>query len=266
MRRGVIGAVGVGLLLVFAGCGQTDYATDVTEDGAQLNGTITTLTEGVDTTAWFEYWLTANPAAKQQTPDQNVTSTGPINADIGSLANRTEYQYRLCGTEDDSQVVCAQTRRFTTGRDTVQAYGESEREVGPTRTRWFSDLDFDLVAGASGVSGPGVVTEHFVGTAGHLQFDIGGPAGSYEVTCFEVSGNTATIGFHRTEDQISLQSFAQLVDGGALGSGLDTVAGHINELPGAEQRDPSDCSSPVEGALPLQAGEIVVNEAPPGPT
>ena len=119
--------------------------------------------------------------------------------------------------------------------------------MGPTRTRWFSDLDCDLVAGSSGVSGPGVVTEHFVGTAGHLQFDIGGPAGSYEVTCFEVSGNTATIGFHRTEDQISLQSFAQLVDGGALGSGLDTVAGHINELPGAEQRDPSDCSSPVEG-------------------
>jgi hypothetical protein len=265
MHLGVLGAVGTGLLLLAAGCGQTDYATQVTSTGAHLNATITTLNEQAPTTGWFEYWPTSAPSSAQETTHRDVTDTGPFGEAVGGLQNHTEYRYRFCGSEGGSDRVCAQTHRFTTGRETVQAYGESEREVGPTRSRWFSDLDFDLVAGPSGVSGPGVVTEHFVGTAGHLQFDIGGPAGSYEVTCFEVSGNTATIGFHRTEDQISLQSFAQLVDGGPLGSGLDTVAGHINELPGVEQRNPSDCSSPVAGALPLKAGEIVINEAPPGP-
>ena len=267
MRRGVVGAVGAGLLLVFAGCGQTDYATDVTEDGAQLNGTITTLTEGVDTSAWFEYWPTANPAAKQQTPDQDVTSTGPINAEIGSLANHTEYQYRLCGTEDDGEVVCAQTRRFTTGRDTVQAYGRTETtDPNSPSVRWIEGIDFDMVSSPSGVEGAGVLELHFAGGFGHLQFDVGGHPDVTAVTCFDVSGNTAIIGFHRVEGQFSFQSFAQLVDGGPLGSGLDTAAAHINELPGAQQRDPSNCTSPLEGPLPLEAGEVVINRAPSSPT
>jgi hypothetical protein len=267
MRRGVIGAVGVGLLLVFAGCGQTDYATGVTEDGAQLNGTITTLTEGVETTAWFEYWPTANLAAKQQTPDQNVTSTGPINADIGSLANRTEYQYRLCGTEDDSQVVCAQTRRFTTGRDTVQAYGDTDFVGDPLGVpERFRGLDFDVVAGSSGVSGPAFVFYELDAGPYILTFPLGSHT-TPTVTCFEVGGNTAVIGLRNTDRPDLQQSFVQLVDGGPLGSGQDGLAAIVNDLPpDYADRDPSDCSPIQRPLIPLSSGEIVVNEAPPGPT
>jgi hypothetical protein len=265
MRRGVVGALGVGLLLVFAGCGQTDYATDVIEDGAQLNGTITTLTEDVATTAWFEYWPTANPAAKQQTPDQNVANTGPINADVGGLANRTEYQYRLCETEDDSQAVCVQTRRFTTGRDTVQAYGDSET-VGSTPVHRFRELDLDVVADPSGVSGPAFVKDQFAGGFGTISFDLGSHS-TPTVTCFEVSGNVAVIGLHNTDGTNSLQSFVELVDGGPLGSGEDKITAHVNEAPGETvHREPTDCSPVQKPLLALISGEIVINEAPPGPT
>jgi hypothetical protein len=267
MRRGVIGALGVGLLLVFAACGQTDYATDVTEDGAQLNGTITTLAEDVTTTAWFEYWPTANPSNKQQTPDQDVTSTGPLNADVGSLANQTEYQYRLCGTEDDSQVVCAQTRRFTTGRATVQGYGYTDFVGDPLGVRErFQGLDFDAVAGSSGLSGPAFVVYELDAGSSILTFPLGSRT-TPTVTCFDVEGNTAVIGLHNAEQPNVPQSFVQLVDGGPLGSGQDGLAALVNDLPpDSPDRDPSDCSPIQKPLIPLISGEIVVNEAPPGPT
>jgi hypothetical protein len=263
MHRGVLAAVGAGLVFA-AGCGQTDYATEVGEDGARLNATITTLAEEVVTTAWFEYWPTANPAAKQQTPDQDIASTGPFSEDIGGLANHTEYQYRLCATEDDSPAVCAQTRRFTTGRDTVQAYGESVHiDAAPPTVIWIEDIDVDLVGEPSGVSGAGFLELH-ASRSEHLQWDIGGPSDVTDITCFEVSGNTAIVGLLRSEGE-SPQGFVQLVDGGPLGSKEDTVAATVN-FPTGPQRDPSDCSSPLANPLPLKSGEIVINEAPPGPS
>jgi len=266
VRRGGIGAVGAGLLILFAACGQTDYATDVTENGAQLNGTITTLTEDVDTTAWFEYWPTANPAAKQQTPDQDVTGTGPINADISSLVTRTEYQYRLCGTEDDSQVVCAQTRRFTTARDTVQAYGDTDFVGDPLGVpERFRALAVDVVAGSSGVSGPAFVFYELDAGSSILTFPLGSRT-TPTVTCFDVDGNTAIIGLYNAEQQNVPQSFLQLVDGGPLGSGQDGLAALVNDLPPeSPNRDPSDCSPIQKPLIPLTSGEIVVNEAPAAP-
>ena len=194
-------------------------------------------------------------------------STGPINADIGSLANRTEYQYRLCGTEDDSQVVCAQTRRFTTGRDTVQAYGDTEIIGNSLDGRhWFEGLDFDVVAGPTAVSGPAFAISFFsAGTP-----IVGLPLGSHaapDVTCFEVHGNVAVIGLFNPERGNSQQSFVMLVDGGGLGSGQDAVVSSINDWgPHPEpDRDPSDCSPIQKTVMHLSSGEIVVNEAPPAP-
>ncbi len=267
MNRGVVAAVGAGVALLAAGCGQTDYATQVTEDSAQLNGTITTLTENVTTTAWFEYWPTANSAAKQQTPDQDITSAGPISDDVSGLANHTEYQYRLCGTEDDSEVVCAQTRRFTTGRDTVQAYGDTEIIGNAIDGRhWFEGLDFDVVAGPTGVSGPAFATSFF--SAGTPIVSV--PLGSHtapNVTCFEVNGNVAVIGLNNPERSNAQQSFVMLVDGGGLGSGQDAVVSSINDWPPHPEPDriPSDCSPIQKTVMHLTSGEIVVNEAPPAP-
>lgn len=257
MRRCVIA---LACLLGLAACGQTDYATQVTEDGARLNATITTVTGGVVTTAWFEYWPAASPSSAQQTPDQNITATGPIHADVGDLGNHTEYRFRLCATEDDSDPVCAQTHRLTTGRTTVQAYGETEHtDPNAPSVHWISDLDFDLVEGPSGVSGPAFARPHYVGGAGHISFDLGSHTGP-EITCFDVDGNRMVIGLFNTNGELSLQSFVQLVDGGPLGSGQDTAAVALSDVGGNPHRDPTDCS-PLSYSLPLKAGEIVINEA-----
>jgi hypothetical protein len=261
MKRGAIAAVAAGLIVVAVGCGQTDYATDVTADSAQLNGTITSVTENVVTTAWFEYWPTASPSDTARTPDQNVTSTGPIHADLGDLDNHTEYRYRLCATEDDSQAVCAQTREFTTGRVTVQAYGETEHTPpnGPG-SHYISDLDFDLVQGSSDVTGPAFVIAHYSGGFGTLTFPLGSHTAP-DITCFSVTGNHAVIGLFDTDGTYSLQSHVELVDGGPLGSGQDTAAVHLSDVGGNSHRDPTDCS-PLSYSLPLKAGEIVINDAP----
>ena len=147
--------------------------------------------------------------------------------------NRTEYQYRLCGTEDDSQVVCAQTRRFTTGRDTVQAYCDTDFVGDPLGVpERFRGLDFDVVAGPSGVSGPAFVFYELDAGPHIPTFPLGVAHGAH----------------------------------GPLGSGQDGLAAIVNDLPpDYADRDPSDCSPIQRPLIPLSSGEIVVNEAPPAP-
>jgi hypothetical protein len=267
MRRGLIALV---CLVALAGCGQTDYATQVAEDSAQLNGTITTLTDGVETNAWFEYWPAASPANVTQTSHQTITATGPVSADVGGLANHTEYRYRLCGTEDDSQVVCAQTRRFTTGRDMAQAYGESVRVVWSDLgdVHWFEQLDFDVVGAPTGVSGPAFVKYRFEVGAAIVDFEFGSHAAP-TVTCFDVDGNVAVIGLRAHIGDSDTEVFLELVDGGPLGSGEDAIAilfnGPVFPTQPEPDRDPGDCSPTGKPRLKLIEGEIAVNEAPPAP-
>jgi hypothetical protein len=251
-------ALAVALALAFVGCGQTDYASKVTTNSAQLNGTITTLTAGVTTTAWFEYWPATNPSNVQQTAPQNVTATGPLSAAVNGLANQTEYRYRLCGTEDDSDVACAQTRRFTTGRTTVQAYGNSV-VVGDRAKHLYRLLDFDLVVGSSGVAGPAFVESVFnIPFQQQEVLPIGAHADP-DVTCFESDGNSMLIGLHSDS---GLQGFVLLRDGGPLGSGQDVIAAAVNGVQGFNQ-DPSDCTTAGTDTYPLATGEIAISSPPP---
>jgi hypothetical protein len=267
MRRSLIA---LGLLVGLVGCGQTDYATEVSEDSAQLNGTITTLTDGVETTAWFEYWPAATPANVSETSPQNVTATGPVSADIGGLANHTEYRYRLCGTEDDSEVVCAQDRRFTTGRDTVQAYGESARLVWSDLgdVHWFEQLDFDAVGLPAGTSGPAFAEYMFEVGSNIVPFEFGSHTAP-TVTCFDVEDDVAVIGLRARIGSEETVVFLELVDGGPLGSGEDAISILFNGPPFPTQpepdRDAGDCSPTGKPRFQLIAGEIAVNEAPPAP-
>jgi hypothetical protein len=259
MRPGVLGAVAVAL--VAGGCGQTDYATQVTSTGAHLNATITTLNDQAPTAGWFEYWPTSAPSSSHATTHRNVTSTGPFSEGIGGLANHTEYQYRFCGSEGGSDPVCAQTHRFTTGRTTVQAYGETQHsDPNAPSVSYYSDLDFDLVEDPGGVSGPAFVIAHYAGSFGQLQFSLGSHTAP-EITCVNVDENVAVVGLHNTSGTISLQSFVQLTDGGPLGSGQDMVSVFLSDVGGNPHREPTDCS-PLSGGLPLQSGEIVINDTP----
>lgn len=255
----------VGVVLLVTGCGQTDFATSVGQTSATLNGTITTYTEGEQTSFHFEYWKTFDSAVRHRTPDQTVTGTGPISETVTPLAPDTHYSYRLCGTEGDSPVVCAQTRTFATGRDSVQAYGKTILYVSGGR-EWLNGIDVDALKGAPGE--PPLGRAFFLWGRGVLGASSETPVGSHSgpnVTCLEVQGDEAIIGVRDDLDSDSSfpeQSFVRAVDGGPLGSGLDRFE-LFPWYDGNDPRSPTDCFSPLpEAEITLERGEVAVNDVP----
>jgi len=250
--------------LVAAGCGQTDFATNVGETSATLNGTITTYAEGEPTSVHFEYWKTFDAGVRHRTASRTVTGTGPVSETVTQLAAATHYSYRLCGTEGDGPVVCAQTRTFATGRDSVQAYGETE-VYGSAPRHQVADIDVDALEGDS--AQPPLGRAYFrYGTAagfGEVWAPIGSKSGP-NITCIEVNGNEAIVGVRddQNPDNSPLhQTFVRAVDGGPLGSGLDRFELFIP--PDDNPRAPTDCSPlPAFGPVELTKGEVAVNDVP----
>jgi len=249
--------------LIVAGCGQTDFATSVGQTSATFNGTITTYTEGVPTSVHFEYWKTFDSADHDRTADQTVTGTGPVSERVTELAPNTHYSYRLCGEEGDGPVVCAQTRFFATGRDSVQAYGTTN-EYGSGPRRWVNDIDVDALDGQSGQPPLGHAYFKLGVAAGFGGVEV--PGGSHSgpnITCLEVHGNEAIIGVRDDLDAAESfpeQSFVRAVDGGPLGSGLDRFEVFQFDQ---DPRAATDCSPlPAFGPVTLMRGEVAVNDAP----
>jgi hypothetical protein len=255
----VLAAVG----LIAAGCGQTDFATNVGETSATLNGTITTHNEGEQASVHFEYWKTFDSSVRHQTTRRTVAGTGPVSETVTPLATDTHYSYRLCGTEGDGPVVCAQTRNFATGRDSVQTYGETE-EYGVAPRHQVVDIDVDALEGESAQPPLGRAYFRF-GTAGGFGV-VWAPVGSKSgpnITCLEVNGNEAIFGVRDDQNPLNTlrQTFVRAVDGGPLGSGLDRFELFIP--PNNDPRAPTDCSAlPAFGEFELIKGEVAVNDAP----
>jgi hypothetical protein len=256
-----IAVAGIGLML--AGCGQTDFATNVGETTATLNGTITTYAEGEPTTAHFEYWKTFDSDVRHRTQTRTVTGAGPISETVTQLAPNTHYSYRLCGTEGDSPVVCVQTRSFATGRDSVQAYGTTN-EYGSGPRRWVNEIDVDALQGSPGEPPLGRAFFKLGVAAQFGAYEV--PGGSHSgpnITCLEVQGNEAIIGVRDDLDLHSAfpeQSFVRAVDGGPLGSGLDRFEVFWFE---DNPRTPTDCSAlPDSLHVTMWRGEVAVNNVP----
>jgi hypothetical protein len=254
MRRALTAAPLL-LALFVSGCvGTTTFATGVGRTEATLNGTGTTGPSGTD--VYFEYWPTANAAAKVETSHRAIgpNVSGPIREHVGDLADDTRYSFRLCGVED-ARVVCAQTRQFETGHANVQAWGETERA-----TFWFQRIDVDVVSGPGGEDPSGHATN--VGRLANQAPLLWGSK-SPNVTCLHVEGNTAVVGFTNPgETGENHQSFALLQDNGASGSGKDEFLSFPN---GFFHRQPDDCSLPLQGApgapVPLAQGDIAISDA-----
>lgn len=260
-RRLVVAFAAVAV--VAAGCGQTDFATNVGATSAKLNGTITTYSEGEPTSVHFEYWKTFDSSVRQQTTSRTVIGTGPVSETVTQLAADTHYSYRLCGTEGDGPVVCAQTRTFATGRDSVQAYGETEVYDSAPRHQ-VVDIDLDALEGESAQPPLGRAYFRF-GTAGGfgvVVVEIGSKSGP-NITCIEVNGNEAIVGVRDDQNPANSlrQTFVRAVDGGPLGSGLDRFELFIP--PSDNPRSPTDCSPlPAFGPIELTKGEVAVNDVP----
>jgi hypothetical protein len=77
----------------------TEPATDVTNTGATLNGTV----DG-PATVWFEYRATAGPPGEVLVTDrQTVSAAGEVSASVSRLTPETEYAYKIVTLTDEGQ-------------------------------------------------------------------------------------------------------------------------------------------------------------------
>ena len=104
--------------LLLAGCyGSTEPATDIRFASAGLQGQGTTGPNG--SYSFFEYWPTAYPSRRGETPrrDWPANVTGPFVIFASNLAVDTSYSFRMCGGDVGAgEPVCANTRTFRTAK------------------------------------------------------------------------------------------------------------------------------------------------------
>jgi hypothetical protein len=244
--------------LTLAGCvGHTEFATEIGSTSATVHGVGMAGPEGTD--VYFEYWPTADPASRLETPHRSVDpgASGVFDEPVEGLEPETGYSFRICGDED-GRVVCAQTLRFETSRDNVHAWGATATE-GPVDNLW-DRIDFGVFSGPQGERPTGrAYNRSIVTTDPFPLISEWGSLTDENITCLEVDGNVAVVGF-TNDDFVSTQNFALLEDRGPTGSGLDMFMSLPNDF---FSRERTDCSMPLPQpfpARPLDYGEIAISD------
>jgi len=222
-------------ILGIAGCyGQTDFATQIGHNAATLNAHGSANSGPVE--PYFEFWKTATPNTRIQTPVQIVPGgvSGPVSARATNLTDGTDYSYRFCGTDSSTHgsPVCAQTQTFVTGLSSVQAYGDT-RQQGVAGD--FDQIYVKVVAAPPNGTPTGRVfyrfNDHRSTTAnpGGISFEFGSKTED-NVTCVNVKGNVAAIGFRQIPpypDTIPFRNeqVVWILDRGRADSGQDKFLG-----------------------------------------
>jgi len=244
MRRTVLlVALSAASAVVLGACyGSTEPATSVGEDTAVLHGQ-GTADKGA-ATSYFEYWATGDPAPdypRPRTPTRSWPSgaSGPISEKVSDLLVASQYSYRLCGQDQSTPTVCAQTRTFTTATppgDYVKgSLSFAGAQIPPNPIPPFV-LRFNARSGAMGQDPKGTVT----------QVNKDGSRSARTVTCLRGTGGQATVGAVSETGNAILFG----VQNGRSSVGFLTVA------------NPPDCSSTAQmSSLPGESS-IVVHDAP----
>jgi hypothetical protein len=183
VRAGAL-AVGLVAMVLLAGCyGSTEPATDVGSESATLRAHGTA--DKGPATSWFEYEVTGRVGFPARTRDLDwpAGASGPITQRVEGLSASTPYSFRVCGRDNETADVCAQTRTFTTQGATEDV----------ARGGWWAgccnSFGVNARSGPDGENARGSmfqqtgnsfdpVSRHFAGT----------------VTCLEVDGRRAVIG------------------------------------------------------------------------
>ena len=151
--------------LVLGACyGSTEPATGVGEDTAVLHGQ-GTADKGA-ATSYFEYWATGDPAPdypRPRTPTRTWPSgaRGPISENVSDLLVASNYSYRLCGQDQSTPTVCAQTLTFKTptpaGDYVKGSLSFAGAQIPPSPIPPFV-VRFNALSAATGQSPKGTVT------------------------------------------------------------------------------------------------------------
>lgn len=256
-------------ILSIAGCyGQTDLATHIAQDAATLNARGTANNGPAD--VYYEYWKTSAPQTKLQTATKTIRggASGPFDQRVTGLDDQTAYSFRLCGSDQSGSgpAVCAQTRSFFTGLSSVQAFGDTHN---PPATRDYERIHVNVVAAPPGGEPSGrvffgwYIHESTTAYPGGIFFDAGSETED-NVTCVNVQGNVAAVGFRQIPPwpdiaPFSDQQIVYVVDGGPAGAAGDRFYGSLD----FDDRDPSDCTIPANIDSIGQAithGETAVSE------
>jgi hypothetical protein len=182
-------------LLSACGFGVTGEASDVTDVGAKLFGSVHN-TSAERTDYWFEYGTSTTYGSSTPRGSVNVgtpSSAYTVASPVSGLAEAMPYHYRLCAAGTDGVGHCGDDRTFmtTTGRDSVSGSGTV-----------FSipELGFAIAASVYATSGPDgadPVAGAAATSPGRVYFRV---ADSGPVSCLRVDGNRAAIGFVATTD------------------------------------------------------------------
>ncbi len=118
MKRCVVAAAALVATLSSCAIGTPEPATDVTNIGATLNGSVYSNVEG-NTTWWFDYGDT--PDYGSATADATVAiaddDSHPVSAPIYGLLPDTTYHFRMCvkdAQEEPPRMNCSKNNTFTT--------------------------------------------------------------------------------------------------------------------------------------------------------
>ncbi len=130
------------LCLGFTGCSITGEATNVTETGATLTGSVHPVDQATDW--WFEHGETERYG--RETQRRTVPAGGelvPVSERIGGLQPETDYHFRLCSQRPDEDRHCGDDRSFRTVSDELPPGFEEQVAftslVNPTAVRFAPD-------------------------------------------------------------------------------------------------------------------------------
>ena len=111
----------------------TGNATEITQQGAKLNGTVNP--QGKATTYTFQFGTPTNYGAQTAPASAGSGSAAvPVSATLTGLAPGTTYHYRLAATNSDGQTTTGTDRTFTTQTrpSSLKLFGHTAF-VGPGR-------------------------------------------------------------------------------------------------------------------------------------
>jgi hypothetical protein len=231
---------------LLAGCyGSTEPATDIGPETATLRGQGTA--NNGPAYAVFQYWIEGNTDdLRVSQPAQNFPAgaSGSFSKKVTGLAADSTYAFRVCGGDQGTEAVCANTRTFKT----LPAVEDSVN--GSYSSGCCYHIRVDARSGPAGQNPHGEM--HYESAPA---FSNGDEFNGF-VTCLEVDGKSATIGAVGQRRILGSQD----PDWHVASMVMNVIDGQIGPDRVWLDYGPPDCGVAPSGT-PNGTGAFIVNDA-----